>query len=235
MKKLNFAIVGFVLLASVLWFRIASQSNDVKVYVNYSTEDKNEIISKTSYLSKDDDGYFVICQSRDGEHPCHKVSGVRHGVEKWYSHGALKYEDFYDNGILLATNSYYDNGFISQEVIYKNGNIAEKRVYSRTVANELVKKIFYTTNEIIKRYYVSGKLVKEEIYKGKYLVSRKIFNKNGLLKRLEDYSSSNDTLELLSPFLHGNEDIPSNQNQKHQREEHKRHQEYFEGIDSLWV
>ncbi|RDU71660.1 hypothetical protein CQA66_06070 [Helicobacter aurati] len=237
MKRLNVLIIILVLLAFILWFKIANIGNGIEVYVNYSDENKHQILSETSYVPYyNEDISFVICQSRDGRSPCQKIIGVKHGVEKWYNKGVLEYEDFYDNGILLATNVYYSNGFIRQEITYKNGNIIEKKFYSQSTANELVKAFFYTPNETIKKYYVDNRLVKEERYRGKYLISRKIFDKDGLLKRLEEYSNSNGFEELFNPFLHRYEDMPPNDDiRKYQKEDSKRDENHSEGVSGVWI
>ena len=200
MGKLNTMIALLVVLAFVLWYKTSDKEADVQVYASYVDRQKQHILSETAYLP--DERYsFAVCRSRDGGLPCEVVYGLKHGMQKWYKNDALEYEDTYNKGEITNTKAYYENGFIKQELSYKNGAVVEVKSYSAAVANELTKSVYYSPSGVTKRYYIGGRIAKEEKYRNDRLVSRKIFDRDGLLIRLEEYGGSSDLEELFGPLL----------------------------------
>ncbi|TLD83740.1 toxin-antitoxin system YwqK family antitoxin [Helicobacter trogontum] len=204
MKKWGFFIALTTSLIVIAWV-ISEQKDDAHntlVYTDYDIHDNSVVKSETTYIS-DSSHTFKICQSRDGKTPCKEVSGVKHGIQKWYGNGILKYEDFYNHGNRTHTIAYYDNGLKRKECLYQNNKLSQTNIYGKDSANSLIETIFYKDDEEVRKYYIHSKLRKEEKYRNNKLVSRKIYGSDGLLQRLEEYNFIGNDIDSFDNFFEG--------------------------------
>ena len=208
MKRWGF-FIAFGICFSVVVLLVLKYKDDkhnILVYIDYDINNSLMIKSETAYIS-DSHHSFRICQSRDGDTPCKEISGVKHGVQKWYGDSVLKYEDFYDYGNRTHTIAYYNNGLKRKECLYKDDKLLQTNLYDKDNANSLVETIFYKDNEQVKKYYINNKIHKEEKYRNNRLVSRKIYDSDGLLQRLEEYNFIGNNTDSFDNFFEGLDSI----------------------------
>ncbi len=204
MKKWGFFIAFGACLVAIIWVvsKRKDEAHNTLVYIDYDANNNNVVRSETTYVS-DSNHTFRICQSRDGQTPCKEISGIKHGIQKWYDDSVLKYEDFYDHGNRTHTIAYYNNGLKRKECRYQDNKLLQTNLYDKDNANSLVETIFYKDNEEVKKYYINNKIHKEEKYRNNKLVSRKIYDSDGLLQRLEEYNFIGNNTDSFDNFFEG--------------------------------
>ncbi len=243
MRKYYYVIVASLCIIVAYIFIRNTQELNVSVYVDRDSSHNGVIISETSYIP-DSQGAssFFVCKTKQGENKssCKKINGIQHGSQKWYNNGVLTEEILYDHGNKTKTTKYYKNGLKNKEYMYEQGKVKQINFYSRDNGNQVVKTIFYKNNEKIKKYFENKKLYKEEKYKNDKLVSRKIYDRDGLLQRLEEYEFIGDPdsfdnffdgFDSSSPYLF---DFPNNQDDNNNRE-YKNMLEPINQDNSVWI
>lgn len=190
--------------AITLYFILSDKSNsDTMKHIAYCDAKKKSICAETNYIP-DYNSTFVVCSTKDGIPPCKEIHGIKHGMEKWYSNGTLKYEEEYEHGNLQSLVEYYSDGLKKRQELYHNGKLDKELFYNKDQMNQLVKMVLHRNDEVLKRYYVNNKVVREEKYQNGALVSRKQYDGEGRLYQLEEYGSIRGPLDLFDELYSGN-------------------------------
>lgn len=234
MKKYGLlgVIVASGILVGVIFFY--DNTTNVVTHIGYKGSSKQEIISQTPYIPDfNGHSFFKVCQSRDNLPPCEEIAGVIHGIQKWYKDGALQYEDFYDHGNLLKSIAFYPNGLKNQESLYnKNAILTQENFYKDDSMNSLTKVVLYKGNDRVEKSYKHNKIYQEKKYRNNILVSRKIYNSDGLLQQLEEYSASNS--DISDPFQDFFGDF-NNQDRSDNTPQRKQRDMPLNNSDSMWI
>ncbi len=208
MSRYYYITAIFLCVATIIYVIIFNKNNmDTLIYTDRDSKENNKVISETSYIpDSQSKSTFFVCKTRKiynyDKSSCKKINGIKHGVQRWYDDGNLKYEDFYNYGNKTQTITYYSNGLKNKECVFDDGRIKQQNFYSNSAGNQLVETIFYKGREKVKKYFKNNKIYKEEKYINDKLVSRKVYDSDGLLQRLEEYNFI-DNLDGFDNFFDG--------------------------------